>query len=136
MKRNENYPIQGFYFSEYIKYFSFVIDYCDPDSLASNFPGEKRKCKTKKESENLIRNLKIDFLNINSYFDQNEFKTDSIKKVLNYDDLYVKANISHRRVFKIVNTKVEMKDSWIDFSPGVSRDAYELKLSKSDDLPY
>ncbi len=64
---------------------------------------------------------------MHTFFDQNEFKADPIKKVFIYEDYFFKANFSQLKINKVKQSRVNLKDSWMDFTPGLEQTAYESK---------
>jgi hypothetical protein len=76
------------------------------------------------------------FSNVNTYFDQREFKKDPVKKTVNYNQYTLKANSTVIKATQIQKSEIVLSDSWVDFYPSQEREAFEFIDYKSEEIAY
>ena len=84
----------------------------------------------------MARNTLVMFSNVNTYFDQREFKKDPVKKTVNYNQYTLKANSTVIKATQIQKSEIVLSDSWVDFYPSQEREAFEFIDYKSEEIAY
>ncbi|CDW80648.1 UNKNOWN [Stylonychia lemnae] len=76
-----NYQIKGSFSGEQSKFIQLSVRDCNQTYLDEVY-NHTKKCKSKKEIEKVSSNLKLYFVVENSYFDENDYGKESVKKFL------------------------------------------------------
>ncbi|CDW83536.1 UNKNOWN [Stylonychia lemnae] len=79
--KDVNYQIKGSFSGEQTKFIQLSVRDCNQTYLNEAY-NKTKQCKSKKEIERVSANLKMYFVAENSYFDENDYGSESVKKFL------------------------------------------------------
>ena len=124
VKEGNPLTLENFYSSIESQFLTIKVDYCKQEILDQLLPG--RKCKSKLEIEEMIPKTVVCSNHVNSYFDQKQFSENPIKKAMYFDETYLVKGTALKKILKIQMSEILLSDSWLDFAPSKTKNAYEV----------
>eukprot|EP00347_Sterkiella_histriomuscorum_P008262 403345754 len=107
-----NLQLQGSYSAQSIYQIQIQVQYCNQGYLDTMY-NKTKQCKSKVEQERVAANLKLYYVIQNSYFDQNDFSEDPIKKFLKPYFITSQFNTSQSYYFLLSKNEATLRDSWL-----------------------
>eukprot|EP00347_Sterkiella_histriomuscorum_P000645 403375048 len=122
--------IQGNVGTKIRKFVTTTVIYCNQEVLSKMYPG--KICKSRQESDDMMQNIIVVNMHMESFFDTQEFRTNPIKKTIQLYPFEIAHNQSQQFYFKISQNNAVLNDNWFSGALGsTTENFYKSKLQFS-----